>query len=198
MKTWKEAADIHIKVAESVHEQVQAVAKEATFKRDLDLTPEDFKDKDLVLSLGGDGTFLKTASHIKNNELAILGVNTDPMRSVGMLCNHKIPFDTHEKNITRMLKHLQRENFDFFERQRTALTMEEQVTGNKFTQLSLNEIFCAEKNISQTSIYRLKVDNQMRGKFKSSGIIISTGTGSTGWLYSARRITDIDVQRAMT
>lgn len=38
----------------------------------------------------------------------------------------------------------------------------------------------------------------MRGKFKSSGIIISTGTGSTGWLYSARRITDIDVKRAMT
>jgi len=27
------------------------------------------------------------------------------------------------------------------------------------------------------------------GKFKSSGIIISTGTGSSGWLYSARQIT---------
>ena len=31
------------------------------------------------------------------------------------------------------------------------------------------------------------------GKFKSSGIIISTGTGSSGWLYSARQITPTDV-----
>ena len=35
------------------------------------------------------------------------------------------------------------------------------------------------------------------GKFKSSGIIISTGTGSTGWLYSAKRFTEIDVERAL-
>jgi len=27
------------------------------------------------------------------------------------------------------------------------------------------------------------------GVFKSSGLIISTGTGSTGWLYSSRQIT---------
>ena len=31
------------------------------------------------------------------------------------------------------------------------------------------------------------------GKYKSSGIIISTGTGSSGWLYSARQITAHDV-----
>jgi hypothetical protein len=31
------------------------------------------------------------------------------------------------------------------------------------------------------------------GKFKSSGVIISTGTGSSGWLYSARQITPQDI-----
>ncbi len=35
------------------------------------------------------------------------------------------------------------------------------------------------------------------GKFKSSGLIISTGTGSTGWLYSAKRFTEINVERAL-
>jgi hypothetical protein len=35
------------------------------------------------------------------------------------------------------------------------------------------------------------------GKYKSSGIIISTGTGSTGWLYSAKRLTEINVERAL-
>lgn len=52
----------------------------------------------------------------------------------------------------------------------------------------------AEKDIGKTSIYRLIVDKEYLGKFKSSGIIISTGTGSSGWLFSARRITSSDVR----
>jgi NAD kinase len=44
------------------------------------------------MSLGGDGTFLKTASMIKSNALPIFGVNTDPSRSVGHLTSIPIPF----------------------------------------------------------------------------------------------------------
>lgn len=44
----------------------------------------------------------------------------------------------------------------------------------------------SEKDPSILSIYRLNVDGKDLGKFRSSGIIIATGTGSTGWLYSAR------------
>lgn len=71
------------------------------------------------------------------------------------------------------------------------------MTGTTHRQYSLNEIFVAEENVSQTSIFRLHADGDMLGKFKSSGLIIATGTGSTGWLYSARRFTELDVQRAL-
>jgi NAD+ kinase len=57
------------------------------------------------------------------------------------------------------------------------------------SKLCLNEVFAAEKDVSCTSMYRIHVDNKDMGKFKSSGVIISTGTGSSGWLYSARQIT---------
>ena len=60
--------------------------------------------------------------------------------------------------------------------------------------LILNELFVAEKDVGKTSIYRLEVDDVYLGKFKSSGIIISTGTGSTGWLFSCRRISQSDVR----
>ena len=52
--------------------------------------------------------------------------------------------------------------------------------------LCLNEVFTAEKEVASTSMFRLTVDEKDMGKFKSSGLIISTGTGSSGWLYSAR------------
>ena len=43
------------------------------------MTPEDITpDTDLVISLGGDGTFLKTASMVKDTSVPVLGVNTDP------------------------------------------------------------------------------------------------------------------------
>lgn len=67
------------------------------------------------------------------------------------------------------------------------------MTGTTHRQYSLNEIFVAEENVSQTSIFRLNADKEQLGKFKSSGLIIATGTGSTGWLYSARRFTELDV-----
>ena len=50
----------------------------------------------------------------------------------------------------------------------------------------LNELNAAEIDPSKVSNYRLTVDGRDIGKFKSSGILISTGTGSTGWLHSAR------------
>ena len=58
----------------------------------------------------------------------------------------------------------------------------------------LNEAFMAEKNASQTSIYRLKTNGNDIGRFRSSGIIISTGTGSSGWLYGAKRVTTFNVK----
>mmetsp|Transcript_20703 Transcript_20703/g.27947 ORF Transcript_20703/g.27947 Transcript_20703/m.27947 type:complete len:98 (+) Transcript_20703:518-811(+) len=75
--------------------------------------------------------------------------------------------------------------------------MESPLTGVTHKQYSLNEIFVAEENVSQTSIFRLGVDGKPVGKFKSSGLIIATGTGSTGWLYSAKRFTELDVKRAL-
>jgi hypothetical protein len=52
--------------------------------------------------------------------------------------------------------------------------------------------------VSCTSLYKLVVDGKDMGKFKSSGILISTGTGSSGWLFSARQITPYDVQIVQT
>jgi len=51
----------------------------------------------------------------------------------------------------------------------------------------------AEKNASKTSMYQINVDKTDLGKIRSSGIIISTGSGSSGWLYGAKRVTNRNV-----
>ena len=75
-----EAANVHITVADKVIQAFQQSGRSVTVKQDYQLTEEDLADPgiELILSLGGDGTFLKTASMIKNRHMPILGVNTDP------------------------------------------------------------------------------------------------------------------------
>jgi NAD kinase len=55
----------------------------------------------------------------------------------------------------------------------------------------------AEKNASKTSMYKLDVNDNDLGKFKSSGIIISTGSGSSGWIYGAKRVTNNSVNEIL-
>ena len=51
------------------------------------LRTDDTNDKTLVISCGGDGTYLRTSSMIPNSNTPVLGVNTDPGRSLGILCS---------------------------------------------------------------------------------------------------------------
>ncbi len=71
---------MHITVANKVIEAFENTGRDIKIKQDYQLTDDDLADPEieLVLSLGGDGTFLKTASMIKNRQMPILGVNTDP------------------------------------------------------------------------------------------------------------------------
>ena len=71
---------MHIAVADKVIQAFKQSGRSVTVKQDFMLTEDDLADPgiELILSLGGDGTFLKTASMIKNRHMPILGVNTDP------------------------------------------------------------------------------------------------------------------------
>lgn len=79
-------------------------------KKDLELKSEDVNDKDILISLGtfslinfnlfsigGDGTYLRTAGIIQNTNTPLLGLNTDPSRSTGYLCNAKVYNDMKDK-----------------------------------------------------------------------------------------------------
>ena len=63
---------------------------------------------------------------------------------------------------------------------------------------ALNEIFVAEREVCKTSTFQVTADGRWLGKFKSSGFIISTGTGSTGWLHSAKRVQENTVARILS
>jgi NAD+ kinase len=149
----KEAADIHTTVADQVIDEMKQSGRKVKVARDFQLQPSDFDNIDLVMSLGGDGTFLKTASMISSNKLPIFGVNTDPSRSVGHLTSIPIRYKERERTIPLMVDFINRENFKFRYKQRIKLTSQSQVSESVSTVFSLNEVFVAERNVGSSSVY---------------------------------------------
>lgn len=149
-----------------------------------------------ILSLfkGGDSTFLQAAGYLDNSKIPILGINSDPTRRTGFLTNVGIEHMFMKKQVKLIMDMLNSGvNIEYFYRTRGLFEISDPVTGMMTQKLCLNEVFAAEKDVSTTSMYRLQVDGNDMGRFKSSGIIISTGTGSSGWLHSARQVTYHDV-----
>ncbi|CDW73590.1 nad kinase domain-containing protein 1-like [Stylonychia lemnae] len=165
----------------------------AKIKKENELDQHDINDIDLVISIGGDSTYLKAAGIILNNELPIYGINSDPTRRTGALCNESLIFQEREQQIPVIIEQILAGEYSSFYRNRAWFTIENPVTGMQTNKLCLNEVFAAEKDVSCTSMYRVQVDGRDMGKFKSSGLLIGTGTGSSGWLYSARQVTNQEV-----
>jgi len=142
-----------------------------------DLTPS-IKGYDLVVTLGGDGTFLKTASYI-DNEIPILGLNTDSDRSLCSFCSFNpnlISMDPEEvwgKVFSGNYTIKKRTRIKFSILGSNSEVERESPRSEEFD--ALNEIFFADKDVGKTSNFRLSVDGEEFKHYKSCGIIISTG-----------------------
>ena len=111
-----------------------------------------------------------------------------------MLLGNKIDCKTAKQNAENIVKAIDCEDKRKFE-PRTRILLEmtkigglygEDVLDEPIKRLSLNEVFIAEHDVASASRYRIKPNGVNLGLFKSSGLIVSTGVGSTGWLYAAR------------
>ena len=91
------------------------------------------------------------------------------------------------KDIDFIIDCLLHETTEEFFRTRISTKIVKEDDGSTQEFNTLNDICMTERNIGKASSYILKVDDTNHGKIKSSGILLSTGTGSTGWLYNARK-----------
>ncbi len=127
---------------------------------------------DFVITVGGDGTFLEAARSIKKQ--IILGVNSDPTRSIGRFCaatrkNFKAIFlkAIHGTCRTKVFSRI---------KLKTSHTPRSVNV--------LNDILIAHMNPAAMSRYRLAV-NGVKENQRSSGLWIATAAGSSGAIHSA-------------
>jgi NAD kinase len=141
----------------------------------MDAVEDTIKGYDLVVVLGGDNSFTKV-SHFINNDTVILGVNSDPDRSDGHLLPYSI---TDNQSVFDLCEIIDFEQFITHEWP----TLEATLDGKKIVPAT-SEYFFGERQRNKMSRHILVYEGNEYEQ-KSSGIIITTGAGSTGWFSSA-------------
>ncbi|MFN8672313.1 MAG: sugar kinase [Candidatus Sericytochromatia bacterium] len=128
-----------------------------------------FSSNDLAVVLGQDGLVANTAKYVKG--LPILAINPDTNRFDGVL----LPF-----NINNFEKGL----FSITENKAVLkkVTMAEASMNDGQKLLAFNDFFIGPSS-HISSRYKITFNNKSENH-SSSGIIVSTGAGSTGWLSS--------------
>ncbi|XP_062509669.1 NAD kinase 2, mitochondrial-like [Corticium candelabrum] len=160
------------------------------------VSEEDVQWADALLSAGGDGNMLFSASKIRNSEKPLIGINTDPEWSQGQLCVRR----RQDSSITNDLDMIFSGYFRWKFRQRIHVTL----SGSNSTDLashqsvlpllSLNEVFMGECDPFRTSYFEVSIDGSVRHKQKSSGMVACTGSGSSAWAYNISRVTEDQVK----
>jgi len=124
---------------------------------------------DFVISIGGDGTILRSANEIGELSIPIIGLNRGRL---GFLANSPIEIiDSIIEKIT---------NSDFSISERTII----QVEFEGKIKNALNEISVSRKNTTSLITIDTKLNGQYLNTYWADGLIISTPTGSTGYSLS--------------
>ncbi|MFF1439289.1 hypothetical protein [Streptomyces sp. NPDC058295] len=131
-----------------------------------------FAPEDVVVVVGQDGLVANVAKYLAGQP--VVGIDTDPGRNPGVLVRHR-PADA------RLLL----PSVFAAGTGTDGLTMVEAVADDTQRLLALNEIYLGAAG-HQTARYRLGLDDDggAAEAQASSGVLVGTGTGATGWIRS--------------
>lgn len=133
---------------------------------------DDF-DADFVISMGGDGTFLKAASRVGHKDIPILGVN---MGRLGFLA------DISPDDIEHCINALAQDDFSIESR----ALIQVEADGNLLGDFSyaLNDVAILKRDTASMISIRANINGQYLNTYQADGLVVSTPTGSTAYSLS--------------
>ncbi|MQS16744.1 hypothetical protein F7Q99_32285 [Streptomyces kaniharaensis] len=130
-----------------------------------------FEPGDVVAVVGQDGLVANAAKYLDGQP--VIGVDAEPGRNPGVLVRHRVDA------LPALLQAAAAKGGAVEER-----TMVEAVADDGQRLLALNEVYVGQPG-HQTARYRLSVGEDGAEAQASSGVLVGTGTGATGWCRSA-------------
>lgn len=130
---------------------------------------------DMVVSVGGDGTFLRTAGTVGNSAIPILGVNTGRL---GFLA--AINYTDMEETLQEVMEGA----YKVEQRTLLKLTTDEVFPPEEFNVHALNEVAILKQDTASMLSIHAYINNDYLTSYQADGLVISTPTGSTAYSLS--------------
>ena len=130
-------------------------------------------EADYAVSIGGDGTFLRTATTVGIKQTPIIGVNTGRL---GFLAGI-LPKDI-EKAFADILSH------NYIIEKHSAIQIEAEGAKLKGCPYALNDIAVLKRDIASMISIHASVNGEYVVTYQADGLIVSTPTGSTAYSLS--------------
>lgn len=125
---------------------------------------------DIVILIGGDGTFLSVAPHVVEKGIPVAGFN---LGTLGFLTELK------KEMLSESLEKIFYQDLPVQERK----LLEVDFQGDKY--IALNDVVASKGSIARIIKLSLKIDGNDVAEVSGDGIIVSTPTGSTAYSLSA-------------
>ncbi|MBI1968766.1 NAD(+)/NADH kinase [Candidatus Woesearchaeota archaeon] len=165
----KASHERQVHTLETVLDELQKLGLPAKEVYRAHLPEEDLSMYELVIPVGGDGTLLEVSHYVRNTPL--LGVNSDPLRSVGFFCA------ATRKTIGEVLRQLE-------QTPRTLLHRLQLVrNGTALPEPVLNDVLFAHTNPGANTRFTLDVGGKQQEYRGSGGLLACTAAGSTAWMW---------------
>ena len=165
---YQQEHDTYYRAVERLRSDLQGLGKLQEIERGF-LPNFLFSEKDIIVTVGIDGLVVNTAKYLDGQPL--IAVNPDPAHIDGIL----LPFNIQQAAwAVRAVLKRQAETRD--------ISMAEAQLNDGQSLLAFNDLFIGVK--SHVSARYLIRQGEKQEHHSSSGIIVSTGAGSTGWLSS--------------
>ena len=138
-----------------------------------DLIKGDDFNAAIALSIGGDGTFLRTAQRVGEKEIPILGINTGHL---GYLAD--VTVNEANDKLQNLL------DGKYHVESRTMIAVTSPDAKLDLWRYALNEVAILKEDTSSMIEMEATVDDSHLATYLADGLIVSTPTGSTGYNLS--------------
>lgn len=130
-------------------------------------------DADFVISMGGDGTLLKSAMHVGDRQIPIIGIN---MGRLGFLAS--ITPDDIDKAFDAIFRG------KYFVEDHSVIEVKADGGTLETYPCALNDIAVLKRDNASMISIRVAIDGEYLVTYRADGLIISTPTGSTAYSLS--------------
>lgn len=156
-------------LAQQLHTKFNTSTTYSTYENHLDLQT----GYDLMISIGGDGTFLKAVSYIRDSGVPILGINTGRL---GFLSN------LSKDQIAQTLERFAAGQYEFQKRSLLRVHTENDLFADE--NFALNELTLQKKDTSSMIKVHAYLGDKFLNTYWADGLIVATPTGSTAYSLS--------------